>query len=180
MSLFSSKPSNGTGLQRFCVVYLTLYLNRMTTEFWINNTCCDQTVKATGLSWELFINFQTEKETNKSNFSKAAQIRFVKRAKTMEFLFFDSFTCFFFNWERRFSSVFMLCKAGTVLFHFQEYLDSGWNLNNMPVMEQSVLAHITADICGMKLPWLYVGMCFSSFCWHIEDHWSYSINYLHW
>ncbi|XP_059731590.1 lysine-specific demethylase 5B isoform X2 [Bos taurus] len=62
----------------------------------------------------------------------------------------------------------------------EEYLDSGWNLNNMPVMEQSVLAHITADICGMKLPWLYVGMCFSSFCWHIEDHWSYSINYLHW
>ncbi|KAM4794669.1 LOW QUALITY PROTEIN: lysine-specific demethylase 5B [Rhinophrynus dorsalis] len=62
----------------------------------------------------------------------------------------------------------------------EAYLDSGWNLNNMPVMEQSVLAHITADICGMKLPWLYVGMCFSSFCWHIEDHWSYSINYLHW
>lgn len=75
---------------------------------------------------------------------------------------------------------FMLYKPATVLFDFQEYLDSGWNLNNMPVMEQSVLAHITADICGMKLPWLYVGMCFSSFCWHIEDHWSYSINYLHW
>ncbi|KAJ7426650.1 hypothetical protein WISP_13833 [Willisornis vidua] len=36
----------------------------------------------------------------------------------------------------------------------EDYLDSGWNLNNMPVMEQSVLAHITADICGMKLPWL--------------------------
>uniref|UniRef100_A0A8C2T3B0 [histone H3]-trimethyl-L-lysine(4) demethylase n=1 Tax=Coturnix japonica TaxID=93934 RepID=A0A8C2T3B0_COTJA len=62
----------------------------------------------------------------------------------------------------------------------EEYLDSGWNLNNMPVMEQSVLAHINADISGMKVPWLYVGMCFSSFCWHIEDHWSYSINYLHW
>lgn len=97
-----------------------------------------------------------------------------------------------FSWERLFYSVallavlpswvfyFMLCKPVTVLFNFQEYLDSGWNLNNMPVMEQSVLAHITADICGMKLPWLYVGMCFSSFCWHIEDHWSYSINYLHW
>uniref|UniRef100_A0A8C8C0M5 [histone H3]-trimethyl-L-lysine(4) demethylase n=1 Tax=Oncorhynchus tshawytscha TaxID=74940 RepID=A0A8C8C0M5_ONCTS len=61
-----------------------------------------------------------------------------------------------------------------------DYLSSGWNLNNMPVMDSSVLTHITADICGMKLPWLYVGMCFSSFCWHIEDHWSYSINYLHW
>ncbi|KAL0978239.1 hypothetical protein UPYG_G00167870 [Umbra pygmaea] len=60
------------------------------------------------------------------------------------------------------------------------YLSSGWNLNNMPVMDASVLTHVTADICGMKLPWLYVGMCFSSFCWHIEDHWSYSINYLHW
>ncbi|XP_077582101.1 lysine (K)-specific demethylase 5Ba isoform X1 [Stigmatopora nigra] len=62
----------------------------------------------------------------------------------------------------------------------EHYLTSGWNLNNMPVLDASVLTHITADICGMKLPWLYVGMCFSSFCWHIEDHWSYSINYLHW
>uniref|UniRef100_A0A803TG81 Lysine-specific demethylase 5A n=1 Tax=Anolis carolinensis TaxID=28377 RepID=A0A803TG81_ANOCA len=62
----------------------------------------------------------------------------------------------------------------------EEYALSGWNLNNMPVLEQSVLAHINADISGMKVPWLYVGMCFSSFCWHIEDHWSYSINYLHW
>uniref|UniRef100_A0AAR2LPF8 [histone H3]-trimethyl-L-lysine(4) demethylase n=1 Tax=Pygocentrus nattereri TaxID=42514 RepID=A0AAR2LPF8_PYGNA len=62
----------------------------------------------------------------------------------------------------------------------EDYANSGWNLNNMPVLEQSVLAHINADISGMKVPWLYVGMCFSSFCWHIEDHWSYSINYLHW
>uniref|UniRef100_A0A8C0E701 [histone H3]-trimethyl-L-lysine(4) demethylase n=1 Tax=Balaenoptera musculus TaxID=9771 RepID=A0A8C0E701_BALMU len=62
----------------------------------------------------------------------------------------------------------------------EEYALSGWNLNNMPVLEQSVLAHISVDISGMKVPWLYVGMCFSSFCWHIEDHWSYSINYLHW
>uniref|UniRef100_A0A672KQG7 [histone H3]-trimethyl-L-lysine(4) demethylase n=1 Tax=Sinocyclocheilus grahami TaxID=75366 RepID=A0A672KQG7_SINGR len=61
-----------------------------------------------------------------------------------------------------------------------EYASSGWNLNNMPVLEQSVLTHISGDISGMKVPWLYVGMCFSSFCWHIEDHWSYSINYLHW
>ena len=50
----------------------------------------------------------------------------------------------------------------------------------MAMMDPSVLTHVTADICGMTLPWLYVGMCFSSFCWHIEDHWSYSINYLHW
>uniref|UniRef100_A0A452V3P1 [histone H3]-trimethyl-L-lysine(4) demethylase n=1 Tax=Ursus maritimus TaxID=29073 RepID=A0A452V3P1_URSMA len=61
-----------------------------------------------------------------------------------------------------------------------EYATSGWNLNVMPVLDQSVLCHINADISGMKVPWLYVGMVFSAFCWHIEDHWSYSINYLHW
>ncbi|XP_042586005.1 lysine-specific demethylase 5C isoform X2 [Cyprinus carpio] len=68
----------------------------------------------------------------------------------------------------------------SVLFLLQEYARSGWNLNVMPVLEQSVLCHINADISGMKVPWLYVGMVFSAFCWHIEDHWSYSINYLHW
>ncbi|XP_034028924.1 lysine-specific demethylase 5B-B isoform X2 [Thalassophryne amazonica] len=62
----------------------------------------------------------------------------------------------------------------------EKYLKCGWNLNNLAMMNSSVLTHVTADICGMTLPWLYIGMCFSSFCWHIEDHWSYSINYLHW
>ncbi|XP_063792622.1 lysine-specific demethylase 5C-like isoform X1 [Pseudophryne corroboree] len=67
-----------------------------------------------------------------------------------------------------------------IVSHSQTYATSGWNLNVLPVLEQSVLCHINADISGMKVPWLYVGMVFSAFCWHIEDHWSYSINYLHW
>ncbi|XP_064473046.1 lysine-specific demethylase 5A-like isoform X2 [Ornithodoros turicata] len=62
----------------------------------------------------------------------------------------------------------------------EEYMTSGWNLNNLPVVDGSVLRHINADISGMKIPWMYVGMCFATFCWHNEDHWSYSINYLHW
>uniref|UniRef100_A0A8C7FQ63 [histone H3]-trimethyl-L-lysine(4) demethylase n=1 Tax=Oncorhynchus kisutch TaxID=8019 RepID=A0A8C7FQ63_ONCKI len=40
------------------------------------------------------------------------------------------------------------------------YLKCGWNLNNMAMMDPSVLTHVTADICGMTLP-------------------CYSINYLH-
>ncbi|CAG0920420.1 unnamed protein product [Notodromas monacha] len=60
------------------------------------------------------------------------------------------------------------------------YVNSGWNLNKLPMLEGSVLRHINSDISGMMVPWMYVGMCFSTFCWHNEDHWSYSINYLHW
>jgi hypothetical protein len=32
---------------------------------------------------------------------------------------------------------------------------------------------------GVMMPWLYVGSCLSAFCWHIEDHSLYSVNYLH-
>ncbi|KAF6031963.1 KDM5A [Bugula neritina] len=62
----------------------------------------------------------------------------------------------------------------------EKYVTSSWNLNNLPIHEKSVLRHVTGDVSGMKVPWCYVGMCFSSFCWHIEDHWSYSVNYMHW
>ena len=60
------------------------------------------------------------------------------------------------------------------------YADSEWNLNNLPIVPNSILKHIDMDISGMKVPWLYVGMCFSTFCWHVEDHWTPSINFLHW
>ncbi|KAF9960067.1 hypothetical protein BGZ72_008025 [Mortierella alpina] len=54
------------------------------------------------------------------------------------------------------------------------------NLNNMPTLPESLFRHINSDISGMMVPWLYVGMCFSTFCWHNEDHYTYSINYMHW
>lgn len=60
------------------------------------------------------------------------------------------------------------------------YVENGWNLNNLPSMPSSVLQYISDDISGMKVPWCYVGMCFASFSWHTEDHWSYSVNYMHW
>ncbi|KAI4343122.1 hypothetical protein MLD38_027660 [Melastoma candidum] len=61
----------------------------------------------------------------------------------------------------------------------EKYLRSGWNLNNLPRLSGSVLAFEGSDISGVVVPWLYVGMCFSSFCWHVEDHHLYSLNYLH-
>ncbi|KAK9460823.1 PLU-1-like protein-domain-containing protein [Lipomyces oligophaga] len=54
-----------------------------------------------------------------------------------------------------------------------------WNLNVMPLTEKSLFRYIKSDISGMTLPWLYVGMVFSTFCWHMEDHNTYSINYQH-
>ncbi|TGZ70784.1 hypothetical protein CRM22_003003 [Opisthorchis felineus] len=61
----------------------------------------------------------------------------------------------------------------------KKYAESPWNLNNLPVNDLSALRFLPSDISGMIIPWCYVGMVFSCFCWHIEDHWSYSINYLH-
>ncbi|XP_027354760.1 lysine-specific demethylase JMJ18-like [Abrus precatorius] len=61
-----------------------------------------------------------------------------------------------------------------------QYALSGWNLNNFPRLPGSVLSFEGSDISGVLVPWLYVGMCFSSFCWHVEDHHLYSLNYLHW
>ncbi|KAI8987246.1 hypothetical protein BDF20DRAFT_909885 [Mycotypha africana] len=58
-------------------------------------------------------------------------------------------------------------------------VDDPWNLNVLPVAPQSLFSHVKSDISGMMNPWLYVGMCFSAFCWHNEDHYTYSINYMH-
>ncbi|KAH0456461.1 hypothetical protein IEQ34_014368 [Dendrobium chrysotoxum] len=60
------------------------------------------------------------------------------------------------------------------------FAKSSWNLNNVSRLPGSVLAFESGDISGVLVPWLYVGMCFSSFCWHVEDHHLYSVNYLHW
>ncbi|XP_047956926.1 lysine-specific demethylase JMJ18-like [Salvia hispanica] len=60
-----------------------------------------------------------------------------------------------------------------------KYINSGWNLNNFPRLPGSVLAFENNEISGVVVPWLYIGMCFSSFCWHVEDHHMYSLNYMH-
>ncbi|KAJ1694608.1 hypothetical protein LUZ63_011306 [Rhynchospora breviuscula] len=63
---------------------------------------------------------------------------------------------------------------------WKQYSESPWNLNNFPKLPGSILRTVREDITGVIVPWLYVGMLFSAFCWHVEDHCFYSINYLHW
>ncbi|KAF1847972.1 PHD transcription factor-like protein [Cucurbitaria berberidis CBS 394.84] len=59
------------------------------------------------------------------------------------------------------------------------YATDPWNLNILPYAPDSLFRHIKSDISGMTVPWLYVGMVFSTFCWHAEDHYTYSANYQH-
>lgn len=59
------------------------------------------------------------------------------------------------------------------------YANDDWNLNNLPKLSGSVLQHLDEDIKGVMVPWIYMGMCFSTFCWHVEDHNFYSMSYNH-
>ena len=57
------------------------------------------------------------------------------------------------------------------------YALSGWNLNNFPRLPGSALYFEGSDISGVLVPWLYVGMCFSTFCWvSIENYIFLSLN----
>lgn len=49
------------------------------------------------------------------------------------------------------------------------YEKSGWNLNNIARYPGSMLSFEEGDISGVLVPWLYIGMCFSSFCWVKND-----------
>ncbi|UKK00044.2 hypothetical protein MACK_000110 [Theileria orientalis] len=57
--------------------------------------------------------------------------------------------------------------------------DDPWNLCNLPRCEGSLLKYINSVVPGVNSPWLYIGMIFTSFCWHTEDNYFGSVNYHH-
>lgn len=59
------------------------------------------------------------------------------------------------------------------------YRESYWNLNNIAWAPGSILSHVKVGINGINVPWLYFGSLFTTFCWHNEDNYLYSINYHH-
>ncbi|KAL5724878.1 hypothetical protein ACHQM5_008087 [Ranunculus cassubicifolius] len=56
---------------------------------------------------------------------------------------------------------------------------SKWNLKTLSRLPKSVLRLLGNAIPGVTDPMLYIGMLFSMFAWHVEDHYLYSINYHH-
>ncbi|CAA7403854.1 unnamed protein product [Spirodela intermedia] len=56
---------------------------------------------------------------------------------------------------------------------------SKWNLQTFSRLPNSILRLLERAIPGVTDPMLYIGMLFSMFAWHVEDHYLYSINYHH-
>ena len=67
---------------------------------------------------------------------------------------------------------------------YESYIESKhWNLLTLNKNNNSLFQFIGHEkknqISGITLPWLYFGMIFSTFCWHTEDLYLYSINFSH-
>jgi hypothetical protein len=74
----------------------------------------------------------------------------------------------------------MISKA--VLSHHQKNDPLGTNklnLKHLSRIPNSTLCLLETDIPGVTDHMLYIGMFFSMFSWHVEDHSLYSMNYHH-
>ena len=72
-------------------------------------------------------------------------------------------------------------QPGKMDFRFN-YEESLFNLNNIYKSPNSMLRVVDAkkeNISGISQPWMYVGMQFATFCWHVEDLFINSVNYNH-
>ena len=70
----------------------------------------------------------------------------------------------------------LLCHTAAlaVLFHLEAALTVCMHAGD----DGNLLRHVEENIPGVMVPWVYVGMLFSSFAWHIEDHMFYSSTHL--
>ena len=57
--------------------------------------------------------------------------------------------------------------------------DTDWNLRGAARSRRCLLRFVKDDIPGVTSPMVYIGMLFSWFAWHVEDHDLHSLNYMH-
>ena len=63
-----------------------------------------------------------------------------------------------------------------------DYQSNLFNLNNIHKSPNSLLRVVEAKsdkISGITQPWMYLGMLFATFCWHVEDLFIHSISHNH-
>lgn len=65
------------------------------------------------------------------------------------------------------------CSSG------QKLSNSPWNLQVIAQSPGSITRFMPDDIPGVTSPMVYIGMLFSWFAWHVEDHELHSLNFLH-
>ncbi|AQL09586.1 putative lysine-specific demethylase ELF6 [Zea mays] len=68
-----------------------------------------------------------------------------------------------------------------VFAHLNRSLLSGspWNLQAIARAPGSLTRFMPDDVPGVTSPMVYIGMLFSWFAWHVEDHELHSLNFLH-
>jgi histone demethylase JARID1 len=58
-----------------------------------------------------------------------------------------------------------------------------WNFLTLYLRDKSLFRFLkenqTAHLSGLTIPWMYFGMLYATFCWHVEDLYLYSVNYMH-
>jgi len=62
---------------------------------------------------------------------------------------------------------------------FPKGWDNDWNMNRLAITKDSLLHYLFQKIPGVSSPMMYVGMMFSSFCWHTEDNYLPATNFIH-
>lgn len=68
---------------------------------------------------------------------------------------------------------------GTMFATESDGMKHPWDFEQLFEHPLNLLRSVEHDIPGVTKPWLYLGMLFATFCWHVEDHFLCSLNYLH-
>ena len=66
--------------------------------------------------------------------------------------------------------------------NYETAASHNFNLNVINRTKDSLFQMIKNSkdsISGITTPWVYLGMLFANFCWHVEDNYMYSLNYMH-
>ncbi|KAL8097898.1 lysine-specific demethylase JMJ705-like [Apium graveolens] len=70
-------------------------------------------------------------------------------------------------------------KSGRVSGEGLTVGETAWNMRGVSRSDGSLLKFMNDEIPGVTSPMVYLGMLFSWFAWHVEDHDLHSLNYMH-
>jgi histone demethylase JARID1 len=63
--------------------------------------------------------------------------------------------------------------------HIKDHAFNLVNISRAPGNLFQVVYRKSEGVSGVTSPWVYMGMLFACFCWHVEDNYMLSLNYMH-